>query len=193
MRVLWRLTTRSFINGQPGTTPGNVKLPLPPRQSRGNSQCISIDLAQFCSGIRPRNVAPVIETIAALRPEKNLSRLIRVFASVLWGCAARLAIVGDGPGRAPFVFLAAKLGVTELVIFARYRDDVATPYSGFDLSALTFDTKQMALSRRWPAGCPSFRPTLVMYERCCLLRTPHTSVRAATPYSRPAVAIYDQT
>jgi hypothetical protein len=27
--------------GKPGHTPGNVKLLLPPRQSRGNSQCIS--------------------------------------------------------------------------------------------------------------------------------------------------------
>jgi hypothetical protein len=26
--------------GKPGHTPGNVKLLLPPRQSRGNSQCI---------------------------------------------------------------------------------------------------------------------------------------------------------
>jgi hypothetical protein len=31
----------SFVDGQPGTTPGNVKLLLPPRQSRGISQCIS--------------------------------------------------------------------------------------------------------------------------------------------------------
>jgi hypothetical protein len=28
--------------GKPGHTPGNVKLLLPPRQSRGNSQCIRI-------------------------------------------------------------------------------------------------------------------------------------------------------
>jgi hypothetical protein len=38
VRVLWRLTNRSFIDGSPETTPGNVKLLLPPRQSRGNSQ-----------------------------------------------------------------------------------------------------------------------------------------------------------
>jgi hypothetical protein len=40
MRVLWRLTLWSFIDGKPGTTPGNVKLLLPPRQSRGISLCI---------------------------------------------------------------------------------------------------------------------------------------------------------
>jgi hypothetical protein len=37
VRVLWRLTMGSFVDGQPGTTPANVKLLLPPRQSRGNS------------------------------------------------------------------------------------------------------------------------------------------------------------
>jgi hypothetical protein len=42
MRVLWRLTIWSFIDGKPGNTPGNVKLLLPPRQSRGNSQCIRL-------------------------------------------------------------------------------------------------------------------------------------------------------
>ena len=49
MRVLWRLTIWSFIDGKPGNTPGNVKLLLPPQQSRGNSQCIrmsGVDLSQ---------------------------------------------------------------------------------------------------------------------------------------------------
>jgi hypothetical protein len=40
--VLWRLTMRSFVDGQPGTTPENVKLLLPPRQSRGTPMGISI-------------------------------------------------------------------------------------------------------------------------------------------------------
>jgi hypothetical protein len=35
VRVLWRLTMRRFVDRQPGTTPANVKLLLPPRQSRG--------------------------------------------------------------------------------------------------------------------------------------------------------------
>jgi hypothetical protein len=33
---------RSFVDGQPGTTPANVKLLLPPRQSRGNSHGIRV-------------------------------------------------------------------------------------------------------------------------------------------------------
>jgi len=40
VHVLGRLTTRNFIDGWSGPTPGNVKLRLPPRQSRGNSLCI---------------------------------------------------------------------------------------------------------------------------------------------------------
>jgi len=41
VRVLRQLTMRSFVDGQPGTTPENVEFLLPPRQSRGNSHCIS--------------------------------------------------------------------------------------------------------------------------------------------------------
>lgn len=44
LRVPRRVTPRSFTNPQPGPTPGNVKLRLPPRQSRGISLCIRGDL-----------------------------------------------------------------------------------------------------------------------------------------------------
>ena len=40
LRVQWRLTTGSFIDGQPRDTPGNVELLLSPRQSRGISRWI---------------------------------------------------------------------------------------------------------------------------------------------------------
>jgi glycosyltransferase involved in cell wall biosynthesis len=106
----------------------------------------SVDLTRFCSGTRPRNIPPVIGTVAALRAEKNLARLIRVFASAARESPARLVIVGDGPERAPLVTLAANLGVTELVTFTGHRDDVAALYAGFDLFALTSDTEQMPLA-----------------------------------------------
>jgi hypothetical protein len=56
---------RSFVDGQPGTTPENVKLLLPPRQSRGNShgirmgRCLGASLPKrmtaswFCSRMGP--------------------------------------------------------------------------------------------------------------------------------------------
>jgi glycosyltransferase involved in cell wall biosynthesis len=107
-----------------------------------------VDLARFSAA--PRATAthpPVIGTVAALRPEKNLGRLIRAFASVVQsGVAARLVIVGDGPERAPLTALAHALGVAHLITFTGHRDDTPALYAGFDLFALTSDTEQMPLS-----------------------------------------------
>lgn len=90
---------------------------------------------------------PVIGTVAALRPEKNLARLIRAFARVVHEHApARLIIVGDGPEHAPLNALAADLGVAGLIRFTGHRDDTAALYPGFDVFALTSDTEQMPLA-----------------------------------------------
>ena len=45
LRVPRWVTPRSFTNPQPGPTPGNVKLRLPPRQRRGISLCIRLRVA----------------------------------------------------------------------------------------------------------------------------------------------------
>ena len=90
MRVLWRLTNRSFIDGRPETTPGNVKLLLPPRQSRGNSHGNSIGALHIGRGIvrevavripiatRTRNpelIAPPIATPPADRRHARASAI----------------------------------------------------------------------------------------------------------------------
>ena len=135
-----------------------------------------IDLARFSSGpgmlSRDHEGPPVIGTVAALREEKNLGRLIRAFASAVRDGPAsmapgsrdsmapgrlrsvvpgsdlpgRLVIVGDGPERASLTSLAAELGVSELITFAGHRDDTPALYASFDLFALTSDTEQMPLS-----------------------------------------------
>ena len=121
-----------------------------------------IDLRRF-SGVIPyqrpgevTNGPLVIGTVAALREEKNLARLIRAFASAVsvfpspigpnHAVPARLVIVGDGPERAALTSLTAELGVAGLVTFTGHRDDTPTLYAGFDLFALTSDTEQMPLS-----------------------------------------------
>jgi glycosyltransferase involved in cell wall biosynthesis len=93
-------------------------------------------------GIRP----PVIGTVAALREEKNLVRLLRAFARVVAIRPARLAIVGDGAERAKLETLAATLGVAGSVTFTGHRDDTPALYAGFDVFALSSDTEQMPLS-----------------------------------------------
>ena len=85
----------------------------------------------------------VIGTVAALRPEKNLARLIRVFASIARETRSRLVIVGDGRERAVLESLAAELGVGSLVDFIGHVPDPSGFYLSFDVFALTSDTEQM--------------------------------------------------
>lgn len=116
-----------------------------------------IDLSRFAP--RDRSLlpeVPVIGTVAALRPEKNLARLVRAFASVRALRPARLAIVGDGPERLALEALARELGLAEDVVFHGHQPDPAALFSGFDLFALSSDTEQMPISvlEAMAAGLP---------------------------------------
>ena len=106
-----------------------------------------IDLTRFSTraGVS-RGEIPVIGTVAALRAEKNLGRLIRAFAMVTRTHPCRLVIVGDGAERQALTALAAGLGVLESIEFTGHRDDTPALYAGFDVFALTSDTEQMPLS-----------------------------------------------
>jgi glycosyltransferase involved in cell wall biosynthesis len=105
-----------------------------------------IDLTRFTPRHREWRAEPVIGTVAALREEKNMGRLIRAFAAVTRETPARLIIAGDGPERTGLTSLAANLGVADRVTFAGHREDTPTLYAEFDLFALTSDTEQMPLS-----------------------------------------------
>jgi glycosyltransferase involved in cell wall biosynthesis len=106
-----------------------------------------IDLARF----RPRApgplaAEPVIGTVAALRPEKNLARLLGAVARVRAERPVRLSIVGDGPERPALEAYAAALGLSEAVTFHGHQGDPAPFYAGFDVFALSSDTEQMPIS-----------------------------------------------
>jgi glycosyltransferase involved in cell wall biosynthesis len=106
-----------------------------------------IDLERFAATratARAINAPPVIGTVAALRTEKNLPRLLRAFAALT--STAQLVIAGDGPERAGLEALARSLGLGERVQFTGYIDDPAPLYAGFDVFALSSDTEQMPLS-----------------------------------------------
>jgi glycosyltransferase involved in cell wall biosynthesis len=67
----------------------------------------------------------VVITVAVLRPPKGIDRLIRAMAQLAdTDPALTLLIVGDGDERATLEGLAAKLGISDRVIFAGFRDDV---------------------------------------------------------------------
>jgi glycosyltransferase involved in cell wall biosynthesis len=114
-----------------------------------------IDPARF-AGPRTPGTEPMIGTVAALRPEKNLSRLLHAFRLVIDAMPARLVIAGDGPERPALERLAGELRLDGRVRFTGHLDDPAALYRGLDVFALSSDTEQMPLSviEAMAAGLP---------------------------------------
>jgi glycosyltransferase involved in cell wall biosynthesis len=98
----------------------------------------------------------VIGTVAALRPEKNLSRLMLAVKHVAGRQAVRLVIVGDGPELPMLRRLADNLGIADKVIFAGHVSRPESCYASFDIFALSSDTEQMPLAiiEAMAAGLP---------------------------------------
>jgi len=97
----------------------------------------------FLAALGIPDSVPVIGTVAALRPEKNLLRLIRVFAAVPCEVGAWLVIVGDGPEMGALKAAAASDGVSDRVVFAGHMSNPEEILGRFDVFALTSDTEQM--------------------------------------------------
>ena len=116
-----------------------------------------IDCRRFRQGGKGVERAEVvIGTVAALRPEKNLGRLLEAFALLPNPEVARLAIVGDGPEKLDLEARAAALGIADRVTFAGHCDRPETALAGFDVFALSSDTEQMPISlvEAMAAGLP---------------------------------------
>jgi len=107
-----------------------------------------VDLARFAAPMAAAipGREPVVGTVAALRPEKALGRLLHAFHAASAAVPARPVIVGDGPERPRLEHLAAALGVAPRVHFTGHVADPAPLYAGFDVFALSSDTEQMPLS-----------------------------------------------
>jgi glycosyltransferase involved in cell wall biosynthesis len=89
----------------------------------------------------PKHV--VVGTVAPLRPEKSLDRLLRCFAALDGKREARLVIVGDGGEQDRLERAAGELGISDRTVFAGHRGDVAHVLRGLDIFAMTSDTEQM--------------------------------------------------
>jgi glycosyltransferase involved in cell wall biosynthesis len=115
-----------------------------------------IDLRRFTPRTEPRAGTPVVGTVAALRPEKNLSRLLEAFAIVRATREALLVIVGEGAERPRLQQQAAELGVAGYVEFAGHTRTPEDYYKNFDVFVLSSDTEQMPLSvlEAMAAGLP---------------------------------------
>ncbi|MCP1337651.1 glycosyltransferase [Futiania mangrovi] len=113
-----------------------------------------VDVARFPGTPAPELLAkmgdpamgPLLGTIAALRPEKNLPRLVEAFAKVNAERPCRLAIAGEGRMREAAEETARKLGVGTRVFFTGYVADPASVVGAFDLFLLSSDTEQMPVS-----------------------------------------------
>lgn len=109
-----------------------------------------VDCTRFGRGPRPpRGGRPlVLGTVATVRPEKNLGRMIHLFnilAAQPEAPALELVIVGDGPERARLEEVARRSAFPDKI---RFTGASATPeleLEKFDIFALTSDTEQMPL------------------------------------------------
>lgn len=107
-----------------------------------------VDLGRFRTG-RARTGGggrAVVGTVAALRAEKNLVRLLEAFRLLPEALGAQLVIAGDGPDRAMLEQRAGALGLGARVRFLGHVAEPAALYNDFDLFALSSDTEQMPFS-----------------------------------------------
>ncbi|MGB8276202.1 MAG: glycosyltransferase [Alphaproteobacteria bacterium] len=125
-----------------------------------------VDVDKFASppragaipGFQKRTGEVLVGTIAPLRQEKNIARLIRAFSAVarIEGPDTRLVIVGDGPERGMLERLVESLGLSGKVLFAGHTETPEAAIGWFDLYALSSDTEQMpnTVLQAMAAGLP---------------------------------------
>lgn len=94
-------------------------------------------------GFSRREGEIIVGTVAPLRPEKNLQRLLRVFAKVAKKHSVRLLIAGDGSERSGLEATARDLGITDRVVFAGHVERPEKVYPLMDIFAISSDTEQM--------------------------------------------------
>lgn len=112
-----------------------------------------VDLPVAAAPARDASGPLTIGTVAGLRAEKNVARLVRAFAALRARQPARLVVLGDGPERARLQALADQLGVADDVEFAGYVPRPQELLPGFDLFALSSDTEQLPIAMLEAMAC----------------------------------------
>jgi L-malate glycosyltransferase len=85
-------------------------------------------------------------TLAGLRPEKNLTRLLRIASLLRKHVPWRLIIAGDGSERAALETQARALGLSERIVFTGFVERPGALLGTLDVFVLTSDTEQMPIS-----------------------------------------------
>ena len=109
-----------------------------------------------CPGVAAEAYNTVIGTVAPLRPEKNVGRLLRAFALVPDRPDWALVVAGDGIELAGLRDLAEELDIADRTHFLGHVEDVPAVLRGIDVFALSSDTEQMpnSLLQAMAAGRP---------------------------------------
>lgn len=96
----------------------------------------------------------VVGTVAGLRPEKNLRRLVRAVAAA--GPDIVLAIAGEGPERSVITEEAQTCGMEGRLVMPGFLPSPCEFLASFDLFALSSDTEQfpISLAEAMAAGLP---------------------------------------
>jgi glycosyltransferase involved in cell wall biosynthesis len=112
--------------------------------------------ADLCARLGLDRRRPVIGTVAGLRPEKNVGRLIRAFARLRATHDAVLVLVGSGSEESALRQLARDLRIADHVVFAGQLTGVERILGAFDVYAISSDTEQMPISlvEAMAAGLP---------------------------------------
>ncbi|MCB1971810.1 MAG: glycosyltransferase [Geminicoccaceae bacterium] len=85
-------------------------------------------------------------TVAPLRPEKRIDRLIRAFTAMPDHTRTALVIVGDGPERPALEALARESGLEHEIVFLGHQEQPARILAHGDIYAITSDTEQLPAS-----------------------------------------------
>ena len=123
-----------------------------------------VDLKQYANQ-SAKNLPPelsagagslLIGTVARLRQEKNIPRLLRVFREATQNVNAKLVIVGSGEMYEPILRHIQELNLTEKVIMTGYINDPSAIVKALDILAISSDTEQMPISvlEAMAAGIP---------------------------------------
>lgn len=91
------------------------------------------------------NGTPIVGTVAGLRPEKNVGRLLRAFAQAATQRKMRLVIVGDGVERAKLEAEAAELKIADATEFVGNTERPQDHLARMNVFCLSSDTEQMPL------------------------------------------------
>lgn len=126
-----------------------------------------VDLEKFAhaqtspqlNGFKKQDDEIIIGTIAPLRPEKNISRLINCFKAAAdrnIALKCRLLIMGEGVERPKLEQLVASHGLEDIIFFSGHVPNPEKAIGLLDIFAISSDTEQMpnAVNEAMAAGLP---------------------------------------